>query len=112
MEEKIQVLFDDLRHISAFYLIYRKRESLNAMKEKIPQIQEFVLWFLEEDKLGFGSRLYQEMCNNMLQILADILDAMEQDDAVLLHDAAAYGLMEYLKLFVIPGREEEADDNL
>lgn len=112
MKEKIQALFDDLRYISAFYLIYRKRESLEEIREKLPQIQEFVLWFLEENRLGVETELYQEICNNMLQILKDLLEALEQDDAVLLHDAVAYGLMEYLKLFVVQRREEEADDCL
>ncbi len=112
MEEKIQSLFDDLRYISAFYLIYRKRQVLSEIREKIPQIQEFVLWFLEENRLGIEMELYQGTCNNMLQIIKDLSEALEQDDAVLLHDAVAYGLMEYLKLFVVPGREEQVDDRL
>lgn len=112
MKEKIESLYETINEISAEFMIYQKRNNIALVKKIIPQMQEFILWFLEENRLGIEEEQYQEMRNHLLQILKDILDAIEQEDCVLLHDAIAYGLMEYLKLFVESKQEEENDDNL
>lgn len=100
MEEKIQNLYHVLTDIAAEYLIYQKRDNVELVKKVILQIQEFVLWFLEKNRFGIEQQLYQAMSENLIEILKDILTALEQNDTVLLNDAIAYGLMEYLKLFV------------
>lgn len=112
MEEKIQALFYKLRDIGALFLIYQERNNVEKIREIIPEIQEFVLWFLEENRFGIEEELYQNMSSNLLSILEDILEALKQGDTVLLHDAANNGLLEYLQLFVEVEQEEEADDNL
>lgn len=112
MDEKMQKLYGELRDIVAFFLIYQARDNIERIKKIIPEIQEFVLWFLEGNKFGLEEELYQGMSSNLLCILEDILMALEQGDKVLLHDAVAYGLMEYLELFVEVPQEEKADDSL
>ncbi len=42
--------------------------------------------------------------------MKDIVEALEQEDHVLLHDSIAYGLLDYLKLFM--EQEEQADDDV
>ena len=101
MEEKIQELFCKLRDIGASFLIYQKRDNL-----------ELVLWFLEGNRFGIEEELYQNMSSNLLEVLKDILEALEQEDMVLLHDAAANGLLEYLQLFVNTEQEDGANDNI
>lgn len=100
MEEKIQNLCMKIRDIGALYLIYQRRDNIEQIKKMIPEIQEFVLWFMEKNILEIDVELYQRMCQNLIIILEDILQAMICEDSVLLHDATAYGLMEYLQLFV------------
>lgn len=114
MEEKIADLYRSLVEISARYMIYQKRDNIEAVKELIPQIQEFVLWFMEENRFGVEEEVYQGLRNGLLQILEDILQAIGQGDKVLLHDAVAYGLIEILELFpeIRPMQEEENDVNL
>lgn len=112
MKEKIENLYKSVVDISAGYLIYQKRNNIELIKKIIPQIQEFVMWFLEGNKFGIEEELYVGMQNNLLQILEDILAAIEQGDRVLLHDAIAYGLMEYLELFIESEQEEKEDDNI
>ncbi|WP_135990537.1 hypothetical protein [Petralouisia muris] len=112
MEERIQNLYQKLRDISALYLIYRMQNNVEQVKKIIPEIQEFVLWFLDGNRFGIEEGLYQGMCQNVIVILDDILQAMKQEDIVLLHDAVAYGLMEYLQLFVEEEQEEGTDDSL
>lgn len=112
MEEKIKTLYQAVVEISAGYLIYQKRNNIELVKKIIPQIQEFVLWFLEGNKFGIEEELYLGMQNDLLRILEDIIVAIEQGDRVLLHDAIAYGLMEYLELFIESEQEEKEDDNI
>lgn len=112
MEKKIQDLFEELRMITAAYMIYQEREKLEKIKNIIPQIQDFVMWFLEGNRFGIEDDLYQGLSKNLLVILEDILTALEQEDKVLLNDAVAYGLMEYLEMFIEIEQEDKADDNL
>lgn len=113
MEDKIQNLYQELGEIIVFYLVYQKRDNIERIKKMIPQIQEFVLWFLQENIFGIEAELYQAMSRNLIEILEDILTALEQADMVLMHDAIAYGLMEYLELFVVkPEQGDSADDNI
>ena len=76
----------------------------------LPQIQQFTSWLLEGNGFYTEQKVPQELLGGLLQILADIVDALEHEDRVLLHDAIDYGLLEYLKLFV--GQEDRVDDNL
>lgn len=106
MEKKIQKLYKEIRDIAAWYMIYQRRDNVEQIRKIIPRIQEFVLWFLEGNRFGIEEDLYREMSINLNDILKDILTALEQRDMVLMHDAIAYGVLEYLKLFVDPEQEE------
>lgn len=112
MEQKIQDLYRELKRIAAFYLIHQKRDNVEEIKKKIPQIQEFVMWFLEENRYGIEEELYQGMSQDLLGILKDILAAFEQRDMVLMHDAVTYGLIEYLDLFMDAEEEDRTDDSI
>lgn len=110
MEENIQKLFKRLNDISAGYLMGIDRNNIKGIKEEIPKIQEFVLWFLEGDRFGIGRESYRVMSDGLLLALEDIAEALQQEDRVLLHDAVTYGLLENLKLFT--EQEDKTDDGL
>lgn len=110
MEKKLQELYSKLVKISADYLIYQERNNIDKIKENIPEIQEFVVWFLESNKFAIEEGMYKEMCQSLVCILNDILSAFQQGDRVLAQDAMAYGLLEYLELFV--GREQVENDTV
>lgn len=107
MEGNFQKLYEELDSMAIGYLYYQSRKNLQEISEALPKVQEFALWFLEENRIGVDEELYRELCDNLLLILEDISAAMGQGDHVLLHDAVAYGLMDYLRLFAEGG---EADD--
>jgi hypothetical protein len=102
MEEKLHSIYKRLVDISAAYLIYQDRHNIELIKDQLPQIQEFVLWFMESNRLEIEASLYADMCSNLIFILKDILTALEQGDRVLMHDAVANGIMEYLDFFIEP----------
>ena len=40
------------------------------------------------------------LSEKLIEILQDIVQAIEQQDYVLMHDAITYGMMEYLRIFL------------
>lgn len=112
MEKKIRELYEQLGKIVIFYLIYQKRDNIEQAKKLVPEIKEFVMWFLEDNRLHADEKQFQIMCKELIDILKDLLESFEHKDMVLLHDAIAYGLMDYLELFVNNGKETNSCDNL
>lgn len=106
----VEKLNQEVTKISVDYLFRQERNNIELVIKIIPQIQEFVLWFLEGNRLEIEEELYQKLSNNLLYILNDILEALKQKDRVLLHDALTYGLREYFLLF--EQEEYELDDNI
>ncbi len=107
MEEKIRQLYKSLRDDVIEYMYYQSVKNCDEIVALIPQIQEFLEWFMGGNIFGIEEEIYAGMCNDLIDILKDILEAVEQRDHVLLNDAVAYGLMEYLKLFMEEGEYDE-----
>lgn len=108
MEDNIKKLYWQINKISVGFLFKQERNNIDLVKEIIPQIQEFVIWFLNRKEAK--EEAYSEFGDNLIFILEDILKALEQKDRVLMHDAITYGLKEYLLLFL--QEEEKLDDNI
>ena len=81
-------------------MIYQDRNIVSEILRKIPQIQEFILWFVEKNRLPVNETDFLDMRKAILDIMKDIVDAIEIGDIVLLNDAVAYGLMDYMGLFI------------
>ena len=47
MKEKIKELEKILNTVSIEYLAFQQRENVKKIEKSMPQIQEFVLWFLQ-----------------------------------------------------------------
>ena len=103
---EINELNQALNLIFIDYMVFQKRNNVEEIKGLMPEIQDFVLWFLEGNKLGIEDELYWDMKRNLLDIIKDMAEALEKNDGVLLHDATAYGLSKYLELF-LPEVEKE-----
>ena len=110
MNNKIQELFCQIRDITAKYLIYQDRKIVELTRKCLPEINEFAKWFLEGNQFGIEEELYQGLSENLLYILQDVMEAIGQEDMVLLNDALAYGFIDYLKMFTDAEPEEESND--
>jgi hypothetical protein len=110
MEDKIKVLYYALKIFSCNFLDYKKRNDMLPIRERLGQMREFTIWFLEENRLGVDEESYAEMQQEILSVLTDILDAAEAGDCVLMHDAVTFGFLKYLECFVKEGNGEKIDD--
>lgn len=99
MNEKIKYLKSKLNFIGMVYLQTQRVGNIEAVMEYMPQISEFVNWFVSGNIFGIEDNLYQALSDNLLDIVNDIMNAYKNKDRVLMHDAVQYGLIEYLNMF-------------
>lgn len=97
MKKEIFELYDNINKISAEYALQKNRKIIEEARKHVSQIQDFALWFLEKNKFGLEMVDYQQHKLVLLEILNDIVKAMENNDKVLMHDALDYGLLEFIK---------------
>lgn len=100
MEEQIIKLYEDINLIGYVYTCYGKNNYVENAKNLMPQVETFVQWFLSENQFGIDNELYLALKKNLLTILEDIVEAVKQNDTVLMMDALEAGLSEYLKMLL------------
>ena len=110
MEKEIKILYVNLHAVSVEYLTGINRNNIKIIRELMPEIQKFASYFLDDSQFAADPEVFWELSEDFVQILKDIVEALEQEDHVLLHDSIAYGLLDYLKLFM--EQEEQADDDV
>lgn len=100
MEEIIKKIYEEIFYIGFYSTYYRDNGYVDEAQKLLPLITEFVEWFMQENIFGIESELYNDLVQNLLQILIDCKEAFKQRDRVLLMDSLEQGLVEYLKLFL------------
>ena len=100
MLEKIRNLYQEVNRIAVEYMVFQKRNNISEIEKIMPQIQEFILWFLGGNIFDIEDEFYEELSQNLLGILSDMSLAMQQNDRVLMHDAVNYGLVLFLEMFL------------
>lgn len=110
MQEKIQKLYEEINFIGYYTSKNNDIHYIDKAKELFPQIQEFSDWFLKENIFEIDEVFYQKMQINLVDILKDCINAIEQNDRVLMLDALEYGISEYLQLFLPENGLNEEDE--
>lgn len=100
MEEKIKELYEDINYIGYDCLYHRKNDYMEKAKSLLPAVQEFAQWFLAENQFEIEDEIYQALQKNLLEILQDMIEALQQRDRVLMLDALEYGIGEYLTMIL------------
>ena len=103
MIERIGNLYFELEYIGMVYNKTQKIGNIDAVKEYMPEITEFIKWFLSGNSFGIDNETYELLTNNLVEIMNDIITAIENNDRVLLNDAIQFGLQEYLRMFIDMG---------
>lgn len=89
------------------FVFLNRADLVRDVKEVLPNVQKFAVWFLEAKDIGVTEEEKRLMDNNVLLMMKDINEALEFSDSVLMYDALENGIAEYLRLFV---PEEESDE--
>ncbi len=105
MDDRWVVLYKKLEKIEEEFLSAENRNDLMPIRENLSEIQEFAVWFMKE-KYVIDGKNWEEQQKKLLDILQDIVIAIEQQDCVLMHDAITYGIMKYIYTF-LPDMTEE-----
>lgn len=100
MEEKIKKLYENINFIGYYCMYHRKNDYIEKAKSLLPDVQEFVQWFLAGNQFGIEEEIYQKLQRNLISVLQDITEALKQKDRVLMLDALEFGISEYLAMFL------------
>ncbi len=106
MLEKLEKLKRSIIDECNIYVYFNKPDLIERIKPLIPDIQQFVTEFIQTEDIGVEPDIKASMNADMLDIINDIVSAMEKNDSVLMYDALQSGLVAYLKLFV-PEEDDE-----
>lgn len=104
--ETLKKLKSDITAECNTYVYWNKPDLIEAVKPLIPDIQSFVMDFIQTEDIGVEPDIKASMNADMLGIIKDVTEALEKNDSVLMYDALQCGLVEYLELFV-PEEEDE-----
>jgi hypothetical protein len=104
MEEKIKELYENINFLGFGATYARNHTYVKSAVTFVPEIQEFVQWFLENI-----SGLEEGVYHNLVDILKDCEIAFQENDNVLLMDALEQGLAGYLEMFLPEGYFEEKE---
>ena len=96
MEEKIQILYEEINFLGFHATYHRDHNYVENSNTLIPKVQEFVLWFLKEKQ----DLSEPGVIENLIDILKDCEMALHTYDHVLMMDALEQGISGYLELFL------------
>lgn len=99
MEEKARALWVIIDTICGGYHIYKDEKVIEKAKKAAGQIKEYCTCFLQGNIFGIEEEMYQKLCCYVVQVLEDFVEAMEQEDTVLMLDTLDYGLRDIVDLY-------------
>lgn len=105
--EEIKELNKRIIWISDKFAKGNKPNIIDDAKEIFKDINKFATWFLAEKDIGLPAEDKAYMNSEVVQMLKDIMEAMERKDSVLMFDALECGIGEYLRMFI---PEEDFED--
>ena len=105
MEELANKIRIDIDNICGRYHYYKDENVLTKSQELNKEIQQLCSYFLQGNIFEVEEQEYQELQQYVVQVLEDYIEAVKQQDMVLMLDTLDYGLREILNIF-----ENAADD--
>lgn len=105
--DEVKALNKSIDVLCKQYVLSNRVDLIGDVKDMIPAVQKFALWFLAEPEIGVDPEVKEDMNKVVLDILNDITESLKYGDSVLMYDALKCGVAEYLKLFI---PEEELED--
>lgn len=100
MLEFVTDLNNRISFVCEKYAVFNRADLVNDVKEMLPDVQKFAMWFLKTKDIGVSEDEKQIMDNNVLLMMKDINEALEYSDSALMFDALECGVAQYLRLFL------------
>ncbi|GFI30011.1 MAG: hypothetical protein HFH50_10845 [Lachnospiraceae bacterium] len=99
MEEKAKTLWKVIDTICGGYHIYKDENVIEKAKKAADQIQEYCSFFLQGNIFGMEEEAYRELYCFVVQVLEDFVEAVTQNDTILMLDTLDYGLREIVDIY-------------
>ena len=99
MKYKAKQLWIVIDTICGGYYIYKDEKVIEKAKQAAKQVQEYCDFFLHGNHFGMNEEEYRDLCSYVIHVLKDFVEALEQEDTVLMLDTLDYGLRELVNLY-------------
>lgn len=108
MEQLAIELMKKVNDVCIEYLFFKQTDVIEKTIKLSEEIKEFVTPFLQGNVFGMSDEEYENLKQYVMQVLEDYMEAIRQDDMVLMIDTLDYGLRELLNIYV----EDDAEEGL
>lgn len=96
MSKEIRTIIDTI--CGGFY-IYKDEEVIGKARKAAGKIQEYCKYFLQGNIFGMEEEAYRELYCFVVQVLEDFVEAVTQNDTILMLDTLDYGLREIVDIY-------------
>lgn len=108
MEELALKIRTEIDEICIGYLFYRQMDVIEKTIHLTTEIQNFLGLFLQGNVFGMENEDYMALSDYVSGVAEDYVEAVKQEDAVLMVDTLEHGVRELLDIYL--GPTEESDD--
>ena len=110
MEEMAKKLLEQINDICIDYLFLKETNVVEKAIKLTDDIRTFTATFLQGNVFGMADEEYENLKQYVIGVLEDYMEAVKQDDMVLMIDTLDYGLRELLKIYIDEDAEEELEN--
>ncbi len=98
--DEIKALNKSIKLICKQFVVNNRTDLIADVRDMMPNVQRFALWFLKETDIGVTSDEKGSMDAEILAILKDLTEALQYGDSVLMYDALDCGIGHFTGLFI------------
>lgn len=103
----MEALYRDIYIICKREIDFKKHKVVERTREILPQINELSALIMNRENFEVDDETYTLVQAQYMQIISEILQAIENEDEVLLFDTLAFGMLPFIKMFLPEGPKEE-----
>ncbi len=100
MEKLAKKIRNKIDTICGGYHYYKDESVLKKGRELAEEIGQYGSHFLQGNRFGLEEAEYIELQLYVMQVLEDYMEALKQQDLVLMLDTLDYGLRELLNIYI------------
>lgn len=100
MEEKIKLINNQINELCSDYYITKRYNVLLKAKSMLNDIQDFLIFILSGNYFELSESEYESLKKYTIELMEDIVNAIENNDVVLVIDSFDYGLRELVDIFL------------
>lgn len=100
MKEKLEIIIYQINELCKDYYFSKQYNVLGTAKNMLPNIQDFMTVILSGNNFELSEDEYEGLKKFTIDLMEDIVSALENEDVVLIIDSFDYGLRTLVDIFL------------